>query len=96
MGCVKSQNGIGDQLEKKSSQGKKKNQQPLVGSNIGAPAEPMQMSIICRPDLGIYDTREWDANYYKHVMQGGPDPGRHPDPDCLWNTNQSLYDDDEY
>ena len=49
-----------------------------------------------RPDIGIYDTREWDHNYHKYVMLDGPDPGRHPDPECIWNKNKELYDDIEY
>ena len=54
------------------------------------------MTVISRPDLGIYDTREWDHNYHKYTMQDGQDPGRHPDPDCIWNQSPELYDDVEY
>ena len=54
------------------------------------------MTVISRPDLGIYDTREWDHQYHKYIMQDGQDPGRHPDPDCIWNQSPELYDDVEY
>ena len=40
-----------------------------------------------RPDLGIYDTRAWDAQYLKWAVENGERPGKHPDPNCDWNTD---------
>ena len=41
--------------------------------------------VLNKPELGIYDTRAWDSQYKKWVNQQGPNPGKHPDPDCIWN-----------
>ena len=43
--------------------------------------------VMNRPDLGIYDTRAWDAQYLKWAVENGERPGKHPDPNCDWNTD---------
>ena len=35
-----------------------------------------------KPELGIYNTRSWDALYKKWLNNDGQNPGPHPDPDC--------------
>ena len=48
------------------------------------------------PQLGIYDTRLWDIEYFRHMKEDGPRPGAHPDPQCIWNQNPLLYRTYEY
>ena len=48
------------------------------------------------PELGIYDTRAWDHIYSKWLRNNGPNPGKHPDPDCVWNENYNDYRAGEY
>ena len=52
---------------------------------------------IDKPELGIYDTRAWDSLYLRWLGDPeGPNPGKHPDPNCVWNTDQELFDFDKY
>ena len=51
---------------------------------------------ISRPDLGLYDTRVWDAHYAKYIQKKGPNPGRHPDPECIWNKDESAFNFEEF
>ena len=46
------------------------------------------------PELGIYDARDWDAQYTKwtHGIGDAPEPGKHPDPNCIWNQDKKAYD----
>lgn len=48
------------------------------------------------PDIGIFDTRLWDANYSKYINGKGPNPGAHPDPQCKWNIEEDTYNHKEY
>ena len=34
-----------------------------------------------------FETRDWDRQYEKYIRKLGPQPGPHPDPDCIWNTD---------
>ena len=45
------------------------------------------------PELGIYDTRAWNAMYknWLHDPKNHQNPGRHPDPQCIWNENPDNY-----
>ena len=38
-----------------------------------------------RPDLGIYDTRLWNTEFRKYLINNKNHPGPHPDPNCVWN-----------
>ena len=49
-----------------------------------------------KPELGIYNTREWDANYRNWLHKNGENPGQHPDPKCVWNQNFENFKLDEY
>ena len=50
-----------------------------------------------RPDLGIYDTRAWDCLYFRWLSEPEePNPGKHPDPNCVWNKNQEQFDIEKY
>ena len=44
----------------------------------------------------IYDTRYWDRQYDNWQRGKGPKPGKHPDPECLWNTNPTDFNQLEY
>ena len=33
-----------------------------------------------------YDDRDWKHQYEKHCKNEGPHPGRHPDPNHVYNT----------
>ena len=51
---------------------------------------------INKPELGIYDDRAWQALYKRHINNQGPHPGKHPDPNCIWNTNEDMFRRDDY
>lgn len=45
--------------------------------------------VVCdRPELGLYDTRVWDRSYQQYIKYQTNHPGKHPDPECIWNTNE--------
>ena len=46
------------------------------------------IGFVSRPELGLYDTRVWDSHYALFIKGIGKNPGRHPDPNCTWNTNE--------
>ena len=46
------------------------------------------------PELGIYDTRLWDRNYFKWVNNEQPQPpGPHPDPRITMKEDNYYWDD---
>ena len=41
--------------------------------------------------MGIFDTRSWDALYKNWLNNKGQNPGIHPDPNCIWNTDHNKF-----
>ena len=90
---------------KKSRKDKKKQQNNRASmlQNMTDPPKTMASKLeqeinasMNMPELGIYDTRAWDAAYQQHMTQNGPNPGLHPDPECIWNKVPKEYDEAEY
>ena len=51
---------------------------------------------IHKPELGIFDSREWEAIHRQWLEGKGAKPGKHPDPNCDWNKNPELFDSKDY
>ena len=52
--------------------------------------------VVSKPELGLYDTRVWDSHYIKYIQKKGPNPGRHPDPECIWNSDENSFNFEDY
>ena len=37
------------------------------------------------------EDREWDRRFTKFMVEDGPDPGPHSDPNHMWNTDREGY-----
>ena len=53
-------------------------------------------TIRIRPKEGLYDTRDWDSQYALYAQDKGGKPGKHPDPDCIWNSDPDSFNFREY
>ena len=56
---------------------------------------PPPLPQLKEPDIVIdqkyIDTKEWERQYNKWLMQNGEKPGNHPDPNHEWNTNPEKF-----